>query len=54
MNTKRISGKTNSHALFIVNMHGSIKYGLIKNKVGEKHAEKTKTFMKPIDKSHNL
>lgn len=50
MNTKRIFGKTNSHVPFIVNTHGSIKYGLTKNKAGEKPVEKTKTFMKPIDK----
>lgn len=44
--------KTNSHVLFIANTHGLGKCGLIKNKVGEKRAEKTKTktFMKSIDK----
>ena len=42
--------KTNLHVLFIANTHGSINCGLTKNKVGEKPAEKAKTFMKPIDK----
>ena len=42
--------KINSHVPFTANTHGLIKCGLTKSKVGEKPAEKTKTFMKPIDK----